>query len=63
MIQKGQNIMNRVLPCIKCENIKLYDYGKKIYYCDHKDREDYMGKLAVDKLPEVNPIWCPKMQH
>lgn len=55
--------MNRVLPCIKCENKKLYDYGKKIYYCDHEDREDYMGKLGVDKLPEVNPTWCPKMQH
>ena len=39
--------------------MKAYDYGNKIYYCDHEDRTDDMGKLSVEKLPVVSPKWCP----
>ena len=39
--------------------MKAYDYGKKVYYCDHEDRTDDMGKLSVEKLPVVSPNWCP----
>ena len=34
--------MNRVPHCAECEYMKKYDYGKKIYYCDHTDRIDDM---------------------
>ena len=52
-------IMDKVTNCNQCKFMKSYDYGKKIYYCDHEDRTDVMGKLSVDKLPVVNPKWCP----
>ena len=32
---------------------------KKIYYCDHPDRIDDMGKLGADHLPKTSPVWCP----
>ena len=51
--------MNRVPHCAECEYMKKYDYGKKIYYCDHTGRIDDMGKLGVDKLPKTSPVWCP----
>ena len=51
--------MNRVPHCAECEYMKKYDYGKKIYYCDHTDRIDDMGKLGVEDLPEGSPAWCP----
>lgn len=51
--------MNRVLNCAECEYMKMYDYGKKIYYCDHSDRIDDMGKLGVRGLPKTSPEWCP----
>ncbi|NBJ95586.1 hypothetical protein [Parablautia muri] len=50
---------NRAQNCAECEFMKKYDYGKKIYYCDHVDRIDDMGKLGVGELPEVSPMWCP----
>lgn len=34
-------------------------YGKEIYYCDHTDRIDDMGKLGEENLPETSPVWCP----
>jgi len=37
--------------CAECEFMKVYDYGKKIYYCDHSDRTDDMGKLSAGELP------------
>lgn len=45
--------------CAECEFMRMYDYGKKIYYCDHEDRIDDIGKLGVGKLPETSPGWCP----
>lgn len=45
--------------CAECEFMKVYDYGKKIYYCDHLDRTDDMGKLSAGELPEGSPEWCP----
>ena len=51
--------MNKEQNCAECEYIRQYDYGKKLYYCDHPDRTDDMGKLSVGKLPERSPEWCP----
>ena len=51
--------MNDVLNCVGCGYMKKYDYGKKMYYCDHLDRIDDMGKLGVNELPERSPEWCP----
>lgn len=45
--------------CDECEFMKRYDYGKRIYCCDHPDRIDDMGKLSVGHLPEATPAWCP----
>lgn len=50
---------NKVQSCFGCEFTKMYDYGNKIYYCDHADRIDDMGKLGVDHLPKTSPEWCP----
>ena len=51
--------MNRVPHCAECEFMKKFNYGKKIYYCDHSDRIDDMGKLSVNELPKKSPEWCP----
>ena len=50
---------NREQNCAECEFMRKYDYGNRIYYCDHTDRSDDMGKLGVDYLPKTNPEWCP----
>lgn len=47
------------LHCGECEFVKMYNCGKKIYYCDHEDRTDDMGKLGIDHLPDTSPDWCP----
>ena len=52
-------IENRIQNCAECEFMGKYDYGKKIYYCDHVDRTDDMGKLSVNELPKRSPEWCP----
>ncbi len=52
--------MDRTQNCAECEYMKMYDYGNRIYYCDHADRIDDMGKLGVDDLPKTSPEWCPK---
>ena len=49
----------KVHNCDQCPYIRMYDYGKRIYYCDHSDRIDDMGKLGVNELPERSPEWCP----
>ena len=51
--------MNKVSNCNECEYLKMYDYGNEIYYCDHADRTDDMGKLGVGELQEKSPEWCP----
>lgn len=51
--------MDRVLNCRECEYMKEYNYGQKVYYCDHKDRTDEMGKLGVSDIPRECPVWCP----
>lgn len=51
--------MNRTQNCAECKFMKKYDYGREIYYCDHEDRTDDMGKLDVGELPEISPEWCP----
>lgn len=51
--------MNRTQNCAECEFMKKYDYSKEIYYCDHTDRIDDMGKLGEENLPETSPVWCP----
>lgn len=50
---------NREQNCAECEFMRKYDYGKKIYCCDHSDRIDDMGKLGVNELPKKSPEWCP----
>lgn len=45
--------------CTECEYMKCYEILYQMYYCDHPDRSDDMGKLAKDKLPTVLPEWCP----
>ena len=51
--------MDRTQNCAECEYMKKFDYGKKIYYCEHEDRIDDMGKLSVGDLPEGSTEWCP----
>ena len=53
------NQKNGTLNCAECEFMKEYDYGKRIYYCDHVDRIDEMGKLSVEDPPKISPEWCP----
>lgn len=50
---------NRAQNCAECEFMRMYDYGNRIYYCDHADRIDDMGKLSVGELPKESPEWCP----
>ncbi len=51
--------MDKMINCSECEFMKAYDYGKKIFYCDHVDRIDDIGKLSVNELPKRIPEWCP----
>lgn len=51
--------MDRTQNCTGCEFMKEYNYGKRIYCCDHDDRTDDMGKLSVDYPPDTSPKWCP----
>ena len=50
---------DRAQNCVECNFMKMYDYGNRIYYCDHVERIDDMGKLGVEDLPEGSPEWCP----
>ena len=45
--------------CSECEFMKKYDYANRIYYCDHPDRTDDMGKLSMGDVPKTCPEWCP----
>ena len=54
---------DRVSHCAKCEFMKMYDYGNRIYYCDHEERIDDMGKLSVDHPPKTSPEWCPLREN
>ena len=54
-----ENDMDRTQNCAECEYIRVYDYGKRIYYCNHEDRTDDMGKIGVGDIPEESPKWCP----
>lgn len=55
----NQQEMNKAPKCNHCKFVKMYDYGKKIYYCDNEDRMDDMGKLSVGELAKGSPEWCP----
>ena len=50
---------DRAQNCAECKFMRMYDYGNKIYYCDHVDRTDDMGKLGMEHLPKTSPVWCP----
>ena len=54
---------NVVPHCSKCECMKMYDYLDRIYYYNHEDRTDDMGKLGVDLPPKTSPEWCPKRKE
>lgn len=51
--------MDRTQNCAECEYIRVYDYGKRIYYCNNEDKTDDMGKIGVNDIPEESPKWCP----
>ncbi len=51
--------MEKIINCSECEFMKMYDYGSRIYYCDHEDRADEMGKLSEGDVPGICPEWCP----
>ena len=58
--------MDNTANCSECEFMKMYDYGNRIYYCDHEDRTDEMGKLSKSDVPGICPEWCPlkcKIDH
>ena len=50
---------DRTHNCAECQYMKEYDYGKRIYYCDHIDRIDEIGKVGAESLPNTSPEWCP----
>lgn len=50
---------DREQECAECDHMRMYDYTYKIYYCDHADRINDMGKLSVDHPPKTSPVWCP----
>lgn len=43
----------------ECKYMKCYAVNKRIYYCDHEDSSDDMGKLGEDTLPDITPECCP----
>lgn len=45
--------------CKECGFATVYEYGQRIYYCDHEGRVDDMGKLGAGELYEESPGWCP----
>lgn len=49
--------------CTECDCVKCYAINYQIYYCNHEDRTDDMGRLGVGKLPDVAPDWCPKRNN
>lgn len=55
--------MDKIHNCSQCQYKKEYDYGKKIYYCNHEDRTDDMGKLGTENLLNTSPEWCPVREN
>lgn len=47
------------MRCKDCKYVKCYAVNKRMYYCDHENRKDFIGKLDEDVLPETSPEWCP----
>ena len=49
------------MSCLCLERSERNDknYGSRIYYCDHEERIDEIGKLSVGELPKGSPEWCP----
>ena len=62
---KGTEKMNNSYQrnCNGSDFVKGYDYNNRIYYCDHEDRVDDMGKLGVGFLPKASPEWCPLREN
>ena len=44
--------MDRTQNCAECEYMKKFDYGKKIYYCDHEEGEEGSGTGGSGRLRE-----------
>lgn len=55
----GEKSDNPTKRCEKCPFIRMYDYGRRVYYCDNECRGDDMGKVGEGELPEKRPVWCP----
>lgn len=58
-MKNDANDVNGGLCCGGCEFMRMYDYVKRTYWCDHEGRDNDMGKLGVDALPKTVPVWCP----
>ena len=54
----------RAQNCAECEYIRMYDYGKRIYYCDHEGRIDDMGKISsCCKKKYVGGVICARYKN
>ena len=51
--------INKDMACDGCEYVTFCSNGNEIFYCDHEDRIDDMGKLSLENLIESSPVWCP----
>lgn len=56
-------MMSNNSKCTECDCVKCYAINYQIYFCNHEDRTDDMGKLGIGKLPDVAPDWCPKRNN
>ena len=54
---------NRVSHCVECEFMRMYNYGNRIYYCDHEARTNDMGKLSVDHPSKTSPDFSRCESH
>ena len=47
------------MTCKNCKYLKCYAIDHQIYFCNHDNRIDDIGKLSIDKEPEDALEWCP----
>lgn len=40
-------MLNEKTSCKECEYVKCYAVSRQMYYCDHENRIDDMGKLGL----------------
>ena len=52
-------MIEKRFQCGECDYLKCIAVSKQMYFCNHNDRTDDMGKLTEDNLREDSPVWCP----